>query len=396
MDLVQLKAKVQEEVDALSKDLIELSHRIHANPEVGYKEEKASKWLADYLEEKGFKMKRGVADLPTAFVASYGKNKPVIAFLAEYDALPEIGHGCGHNIIGTASVGAGIASKLIADELGAKIMVMGCPAEELLGGKVFMVGKGVFDEVDAALEMHPKAAPENWAGAKMTASSLLDVEFWGKSSHAAFDPWNGISALSAMIQSFVHVDALRLHIKDRSRVAGVITDGGRVPNVIPEHSAARFLIRTAQDGDLDDLRDRVIKCFEAAALSTGCRLEYEWGPRCNAMQNNLVLLESWKKNMASLGREVGEMDINSGSTDAGNVSVIMPSIHSFLSIAEEILPGHSTQLAAAAATEAGDKAVIDGAKALAMTAADIVTQPEILARAKEELVETRKRERIVI
>ncbi len=222
MNLETLKTRIQDEVDFISQELIGLSHRIHANPEVGYKEEKASKWLADYLEEKGFKMKRGVADLPTAFVASYGKNKPEIAFLAEYDALPEIGHGCGHNIIGTASVGAGIASKLIADELGAKIMVMGCPAEELLGGKVFMVGKGVFDEVDAALEMHPRAAPENWAGAKMTASSLLDVEFWGKSSHAASDPWNGISALSAMIQSFVHVDALRLHIKDRSHIAILI------------------------------------------------------------------------------------------------------------------------------------------------------------------------------
>ncbi|NVM23025.1 MAG: M20 family metallopeptidase [Desulfobacterales bacterium] len=394
MNLETLKTRIQDNVDSVSKELIGLSYRIHANPEVSYKEEKASKWLADYLEEKGFKVERGAADLPTAFVASYGKNKPAIAFLAEYDALPEIGHGCGHNIIGTAAAGAGIAAKLIADELGAKIMVIGCPGEELLGGKAFMVEKGIFDEVDAALEMHPMAVPENWAGAKMTASSLLDVQFWGKPSHAAFDPWNGVSALAAMIQSFVHIDSLRLHIKDRSRIAGVITDGGKAPNVIPEHSAGRFLIRTAQDGDLDDLREKVIKCFEAAAISTGCQLEYHLGPRCNAMQNNSVLLELWRSNMAALGRQVGEMNINSGSTDVGNVSVITPSIHPFLSISEETLPGHSAQFAAAAVSKAGDKAVLDGAKALAMTAADIAAQLETLARAKEELKETRKRERI--
>ena len=230
----------------------------------------------------------------------------------------------------------------------------------------------------------------------MTASILLDVEFWGKPSHAAFDPWNGINALSAMIQSFVHIDSLRLHIKDRSRIAGIITDGGKVPNVIPEHSAGRFFLRTAQDGDLDGLREKVIKCLEGAALSTGGRLEYHWGPRCNAMQNNETILEAWKKNMAALGRGVGELNINSGSTDTGNVSVIVPTIHAFLSIADETLPGHSTQFAAAAISEAGDKAVIDGAKALAMTAADIVTQPELLAKAKKEMIETCKREGVVL
>jgi amidohydrolase len=396
VNLEQIKTKIQDKVNSISKELLELSHRIHANPEVGYQEEKATKWLADYLEKNGFKVDRGIADLPTAFRASYGTGKPVIVFMAEYDALPDVGHGCGHNIIGTASVGAGIASKLIADEFGAKIMVMGCPAEELLGGKVFMVEKDVFEGVDAAMEIHPMAAKENCAGAKMTASILLDVEFWGKPSHAAFDPWNGISALSAMIQSFVHIDSLRLHIKDRSRIAGIITDGGKVPNVIPAHSAGRFLIRTGYDADLDDLCEKAIKCFEAAAISTGCRLEYHCGPRCNAMKNNSILLESWKSNMAALGRQVGEISINSGSTDVGNVSIITPSIHTFLSISEETLPVHSAQFATAAISEAGDKAVIDGAKALAMTAADIVAQPDLLARAREELIETRKREKIVI
>jgi len=396
MDIGKLKTEIQDSVDSISKELIALSHRIHENPETGYQEEKTSKWLADYLESKGFQVERGVADFPTAFRAKYGNGKTNIAFMAEYDALPDIGHGCGHNIIGTAAIGAAVVSKLLAEQLGATIMLMGCPAEELLGGKVFMVEKGVFKGVDAALQIHPMATKENWAGAKMTASILLDVEFWGKPSHAAFDPWNGINALSAMIQSFVHIDSLRLHVKDRSRIAGIITDGGKVPNIIPEHSAGRFFLRTAQDSDLDGLREKVIKCLEAAALSTGGRLEYHWGPRCNAMQNNETILEAWKKNMAALGRVVGELNINSGSTDTGNVSVIAPTIHAFLSIADETLPGHSTQFAAAAISEAGDKAVIDGAKALAMTAADIVMQPELLAKAKEEMIETRTREGVII
>lgn len=386
----KLKTRIWNKVDSISRGLIELSHRIHANPEIGYQEEKAAKWVADYLEEKGFEVDRGIADLPTAFSASYGTGRPVIAFMAEYDALPDIGHGCGHNIIGTASVGAGIASKFIAEEFGARIMVMGCPAEELLGGKVLMVQKGAFKGVDAAMEIHPMAVKENWAGAKTTANLTLNVEFWGKPSHAALDPWNGVSALAAMIQSFVHIDALRLHLKDRSHIAGVITDGGKAPNVIPEHSAGRFFIRTAQDSDLDDLCDKVIRCFEAARLSSGCRLEYHWGPRCNAMQNNSVLLELWRSNMLILGCEVGEMNINSSSTDVGNVSIIAPSIHPFLSISEETLPVHSVQFAEAAVSEAGDKAVLNGAKVLAMTAADIIAKPDLLTAAKEELVETRK------
>jgi len=319
-----------------------------------------------------------------------------LAILAEYDALPEVGHGCGHNIIGSSAVGAAVASKMIADKLEATIKVMGCPAEELLGGKVFMVDKGIFSDVDASLEVHPMVVPDNWAGAKLSASILLDVEFFGKPAHAAFDPWNGINALEAMIQSFKNVDGLRPHMKDRSRFHGVILDGGRVPNVIPEHSAGKFMIRTAQDGDLGDLREKVVKCFEAAALATGARLEYKWGPRCNALQNNSVILEYWTKNMATLGREVGEINVNSGSTDVGNVSVRVPSIHAFLSISNETLPGHSVQFAKAAASELGDKAVIDGAKALAMTAADLVASPDALTRAKNELEETRKRERIVI
>ena len=302
---------------------------------------------------------------------------------------PEVGHGCGHNIIGTAAVGAGIAAKFVADEFGATIMVIGCPAEELLGGKVLMVEKGVFKEVDAALQIHPIAAQENSAGMKATAAIPLDVEFFGKSAHAAADPWNGINALEALIQSFVNIDGLRMHMKDRSRISGVILDGGKAANVIPEHSAGRFMIRATRDDDLDDLCKRVIKCFEAAALSTGARLEYRWGTRCNVLKNNSVILDSWKSNMAVLGREVGEMNIESASTDLGNVSVITPVIQPFLSISEETLPFHSDAFAAAAASEAGDKAVIDGAKALAMTAADIVAQPDILARAKAELSETR-------
>lgn len=396
MELEKLKKRLQTEVDTRSKELIELSHRMHSSPEIGYEEKRASQWLSDYLEKSGFKVERGVADLPTAFMASYGRGKPVLAFLAEYDALPGIGHGCGHNIIGTASVGASIASKLVADELGARIVVMGCPAEELLGGKVFMVDKGIFKGVDPALEMHPMAVKENWAGAKLTASILLEVEFFGKPAHAAFDPWNGINAQEAVIQSFTNINSLRAQLKDRSRVAGIILEGGKIHNVIPEHSTAKFMMRTARDCDLDELRNKVVKCLEAAAVSTGARLEYRWGPRCNAMQNNSVIIEEWRKNIAIFGREVGEININSGTTDTGNVSVVTPSIHVFLSISDTNLPGHSPPFAEATVSPAGDRAIIEGAKGLAMTAANFTAKPEVMTKAKKELEETRKRECISV
>ncbi len=391
MDADELKWHVQRQIDTRSDELTELSAKIHENPEPGWKETKAATWLTDYLEQNGFSVERGVYDLQTAFKASYGAGRPEIAFLAEYDALPAVGHGCGHNIIAAAAVGAAVAAKGVAEETGARISVFGCPAEELLGGKVIMVERGAFSEVDAALQVHPLGIKENWAGFESTACLFLDVQFFGKETHAAANPWDGASALEAMIQSFNHVNALRLHVRDRGRISGIITKGGEAVNVIPAHSAGTFQIRSPEDGYLDQLKEKVLKCFEGAAMATGCRLEYQWGLRSNAMINNQTLLGPWRKNMKAIGRQVGEIVENSGSTDTGNVSVTVPTIHAFVSISDGNLPLHSDEFCHAARSEGGMKAAMDGAKAMAMTAVDLITQPEILRRAKEELERKRAR-----
>ncbi len=389
MELEKLKKEIQAEVETHRQELIDLSLKIHANPEVGWQEEKSSGWLADYLEKNGFQVERGICDLPTAFRARYGQGKPVIAIMAEYDALPGVGHGCGHNIIGTAAVGAGIAAKLAAEQAGGTILVFGTPAEECLGGKVVMAEKGAFDGIDAAMIVHPRGK-YNAVGVRFLAMISLDVEFWGKSAHASSAPWDGINALEAMIQSFNGINSLRQHIKNKARIHGVITDGGKVANVIPEHSAGAFMVRATEDAYLDELREKVLNCFKAAALSTGARLEYRWGQRCSAMRFNSVLTQLWSDNMQTLGRRVdGFLEIG-GSTDMGNVSIIVPSMHPFVAISPEPVPLHSTEFAAVAASDAGMKGLIDAAKALAMTVADVIGQPETLSRIREEFLNTSK------
>jgi amidohydrolase len=389
MNADEMKGHVQRQIEARKEELVSLCTRIHENPEPGWKETRSAAWLADYLEGNGFSVERGICDLHTAFRASYGEGRPVISFLAEYDALPAVGHGCGHNIIAAAAVGAAIAAKEAAAHTGAGIWVFGCPAEELLGGKVIMVERGAFKEVDAALQVHPLGSGDNWAGFQSTACLFLDVDFFGKESHAAANPWDGASALEAIIQSFNHVNALRLHVKDRGRISGIITKGGEAVNVIPAHASATFQVRSPEDHYLDELKEKVLKCFQAAALATGCRLEYRWGLRCNAMLNNQTLLGPWRENMKAIGRQVGEIIENSGSTDTGNVSVTVPTLHGFVSISEESLPLHSEEFCRAARSEGGFRAAIDGAKAMAMTAIDLITKPEILKRAKEELDKAR-------
>ena len=218
-------------------ELIDLSKKIHSHPELGWKENKASNWLAEYLEKYCFQVEKGIYDLPTAFKASYGKGSPVVCFTAEYDALPDIGHGCGHNIIGSAAAGAAVASRIIADECTSEIVVIGCPAEEKLGGKVPLVNKGAFHGIDAALQIHPVAKNENWAGFTGTACVPIDVEYFGKETHAGVSPWVGASALQALIEAFNNINGMRLHIKDGARIAGIITDGGKAANVIPKHAA---------------------------------------------------------------------------------------------------------------------------------------------------------------
>jgi len=381
----ELKAEVSRQVEQQRQELIELSLKIHANPELGFKEEKASAWLTDYLTRNGFQVENGIGGLTTAFKAAYGSSKPVIAMLSEYDALPEIGHACGHNIIAASAVGAGVASKCVVDNCGGTVVVFGTPAEELFGGKVFMLREGVFDEVDAAMIVHPGV--RDAATTEALACIGLDIEFFGKAAHAAAYPERGVNALEAMILAFNAVNSLRQHIKDRARIHGIITRGGEAANVVPAYSAAAFLVRAMDNSYLDELKQKVLNCFEGAALATGARLDYRWSEVSYApMKNNLALAQLFAQNLQSLGRrvELFEPHFGFGSTDMGNVSQVIPAIHPSVAIVSPDVLLHSADFAVAAASESGHKGLLDAAKALAMTVVDLLSEPQALAKVKGE------------
>ncbi len=384
-EIEKLKASVTEEIEAHRHQLGELSLKIHAKPELGFHEVKAAEWLTRYLEENSFSMERGICGLPTAFKASYGKGKPAIAILAEYDALPELGHACGHNLIAAAAIGAGVASKPAIDQYGGSILVMGTPAEETGGGKVIMAERGAFNDLDIAMMVHP--ATHDAATTQALACQTLEVEFLGKAAHAAAQPERGINALEAMLQSFTAINSLRQHIKSTARIHGIITDGGEAANIVPAYSAGNFIVRAEDDDYLDELKPKVINCFIGAATATGAQLQYKWGDtRYAPMRNNLPLAQLFIQNMESLERRVAlsEPDSGFGSTDMGNVSQLVPSLHAFVAIAEKEILIHSPQFAAAAASEAGIEGMLDAAKALAMTVVDLVANPETVTKVKEE------------
>jgi len=385
VDIKQLKASVTGEVDARRQQLKELSLKIHSNPELGFNEVKASAWLTHYLEENGFAVEQGICELPTAFRASYGQGKPVIAIMAEYDALPELGHACGHNLIATCAVGAGAASKPAIDRFGGSVCVIGTPAEELYGGKAIMAERGAFDNLDIAMIVHPAVC--DLATTQTLACQALEIEFFGKPAHAAGEPEMGINALEAMIQSFTAINSLRQHIKDKARIHGIITDGGEAANIVPAHSAGSFLVRAEDYAYLEELKQKVINCFTGAATATGAHLEYKWaGIRYAAMRNNLTLAQLFKQNLESLGRMVKLSEPNEtfGSTDMGNVSQLVPSIHAMVAIAPREVVAHSPQFASAAASEAGFHGLVDASKALAMTVVDLVANPEVVTQIQDE------------
>ncbi|HZP58384.1 MAG TPA: M20 family metallopeptidase [Dehalococcoidia bacterium] len=364
--------------------------RIHAHPELAFHEEQASHWLCDYLEARGFAVTRGLGTLPTSFRAVAGAGEPAVAVLCEYDALPGIGHGCGHNIIATAGAGAGIGAVTALSELGGTLQVIGTPAEEVYGGKAQMIREGAFEGIDAAMMVHP--GTRDAVIARALACAEVEVQYFGREAHAAAQPENGVNALAAMIIAFNGIDALRQHIRRTARVHGVITKGGEAPNIVPAHTVASFLVRAEDDAYLEELKPRVAACFEAGALATGARCELRWNPnQYAAMVTNGPLADAFRGNFAAVGREVPEPETPRplGSTDMGNVSAILPAIHPAIAIAPPAVNGHSPQFAEHAASEAGQAAVIDGAKALAMTAIDVLADPELRARMREEFERTR-------
>jgi amidohydrolase len=381
----ELKASVTAKVEAQRRQLRDLSLKIHANPELGFKEVKAAAWLTQYLEKNGFSVERGICKLETAFRGSYGEGKSAIALLAEYDALPKLGHACGHNLIAGSSVGAAVAAKAAIDRFGGSLQVIGTPAEELYGGKVIMVERGAFDSVDLAMMVHPGS--HNGAVTTALACIALEVEFFGRAAHAAGHPEAGINALEAMLLSFAAINTLRQHIKDKARIHGIITDGGEAANIVPAHSAGNFLVRAEDDAYLDELKERVLDCFVGGATATGARLEYRWGAtRYAPMRNNITLAKLFKQNMQSLGHQMplSDPDRAFGSTDMGNVSQVVPGIHPGVAIVSPGVVNHSPEFALAAASEAGIEGMLDAAKAMAMTIVDLVAIPETMTRVKRE------------
>jgi amidohydrolase len=388
VDISGLKRRAVQEIDARRQELIELSLRIHANPEVAFEEVKSAGFLCDYLEANGFQVERGICQIPTAFRASFGSGQPPrVAFLAEYDALPGVGHGCGHNIIGTASAAAGVALKPLVGETGGTVLVIGTPAEEAAGGKVYLAARGAFDGLDCAMLAHPGS--RDTAVAYALACLELDVEFEGRAAHAAARPEAGLNALDAMVAAFVNIGLLRQQLRDSARVHGIITDGGQAVNVIPQHTAAKLLLRAEEDDYLDQtLKPKVLACFQGAAEATGCRLTFRWGEesRYRTMRTNMALAEAYRANIEALGRTVTEQESrrSMGSTDMGNVSHLVPAIHPSIAIAPPDVPVHTEEFREIAASDLGHQGLLDSAKALAMTGIDVLADEGLRRRMWQE------------
>lgn len=388
MDIEKLKAKVIAEVDARRDELVQLSRRIHRSPELGFHETKAAGWLTGYLGDNGFKVEKDICRLPTAFRGRYGASEPTIALLAEYDALPGVGHACGHNIICTAAVGAAVALRGAIDRVGGSVVVIGTPGEEVYGGKIIMAERGAFADIDAAMIIHPSVS--DIANTQALACIGLEVEFRGKAAHASAFPEEGVNALEAMIQAFNAINSLRQHIDQRARIHGIITSGGEAPNIIPAHTAGSFLVRAMDDAYLEELKAKVLNCFKAASVATGARLKYKWTAYFAPLQTNHTLVDLFVKNMATLGRKLGPSRGTAlGSSDVGNVSALVPTIHPMLAIAPPEISIHSPEFAAAAISAEGVRGLIDGARAMAMTAVDLMAQPRLIAKIREEFLSTR-------
>ena len=385
-DAARMKETVQAAIDSVSEDLRALSLDIHSHPELNYEEEHAHGILTEYLEQQGFEVERGAYGMATAFSARSGSGSPTIALLSEYDALPGIGHACGHNLIAISGVAAALGLKeALADGEGT-VVLLGSPAEEGGGGKIEMIDAGAFEGIDAAMMLHP--SPGDGAWMSMNAIQALKVEFFGRNAHAAALPWQGLNALDALVHAYNGISLLRQQMTPDSRVHGVITSGGEKPNIIPDYTAADFYVRAKDDAILDDLKQRVLACFEAAAMATGCRFESEWvGHAYSNLTSNDVMAEAYVDNMGTLGKSLPSkqqsLAFGGASTDMGNVSHVLPSIHPTFGIHTRE-GNHTPGFTGAAATPEAHAETIVASKALAMTAVDLFTEPKMLTLAKDE------------
>jgi len=374
------KHGARERLEAARESLIELSHRIHAHPELGWEEEKASAWVAETLSDAGFKVERGVCDLPTAVLARAGSGPLHVGFCAEYDCLPGIGHACGHNVIAAMGVGAAIAAAKVADDAGLTITLLGTPAEEVQpSGKVLMLERGAFKGLHAAMMVHP--APWDQLAPPIIAASMFEVLYTGKESHASAFPERGINAADALVVAQTGIALLRQQILSTDRIHGIVTNGGAAPNVIPAHTAAKYIVRSKTLEQLRNLLPRVHRCFEAGALATGCKMEIVGGDKPDAeMVSDQELAALYRRNAEGLGRKFNEAAIAAGSTDMGNVSLELPAIHPFIGINSLPAVNHQPEFTAHCVKEEADHALFDGALAMAWTAIDAASEPALRNR----------------
>ncbi len=378
-----IRRAIVDEIDRHAPTLKAIALEIHANPELGFEEHRAAKLWSDLLEREGFDVERGIAGLDTAFQGTMGAGDVTAALMVEYDALPDLGHACGHHVSGAASCGAALGLGKVIDQLNGRVIAFGCPAEEGLSGKCYIVEAGLLDGVDFAMMSH--ARDRNIGAMSHTATAKYRVKFHGKSAHAAAAPEHAINALDAMIQLFNGINAMRQQMRDNARIHGVILKGGSVPNIIPDYTEATFYIRDFEDAYLQELVKKFMDIVEGAALQTGARAEVEdYGRSTKSNIPNPVLDGVYRRNASELGVEIDENEdtFSRGSTDMGDVSHVVPSIHPTFQAAPRGTPVHSHAFTEASKDEAALGSMVTTAKILALTAYDLIVD----GKTRDEMV----------
>ncbi len=376
------KQRARQAVADAADELIEASRDIHSHPELALEERRAASLLADRLESHGFQLERAAFDIETAFRATWGEGPITIAYLCEYDALPEIGHACGHNLIATAGLGAAYGLKAALSPTQVRLVVLGTPAEEAQGGKIMLMERGALEGVDVAMMAHP--APADFVSPPMYGVEHVQVEYKGQAAHASFAPEMGVNALDGLVLAYQAIAQLRQHMRRDARIHGIITYGGSAPNVVPDRAAGSFLVRALQPPYLEELKKKVQRCFEAGAAGSGATLEVQWDPRPYApLRSNPALATAYRANAEALGRVFIDARLDStGSSDMGNVSQVVPSIHPMFGIGAMAF-NHTPAFTEVCATEAAHAAMVQTAQALAMTGIDVALDPELLQRARD-------------
>jgi amidohydrolase len=375
--MTDASASARATLEAALPGLVELSHRIYQNPELGFEEVLAAGWLADALEAAGFETRRGYGDMPTAVVGQVGPGPLHVVICSEYDALPGVGHACGHNVICAAGLGAALALAPLADELGLKVSLLGTPAEEGGGGKIGFIEGGFFEDVHAALMVHPY--PVDVAEPDIIAVQQLVVTYHGVEAHASGFPWDGINAADALVVAQTAIALLRQQMLPTDRVHGIVTNGGDAANVIPRETMAEYMVRAGSAERLGELMAKVRKCFEAGALATGCTLDIRLDTAYTDLRHDSELAALYQKHAESLGRTFVESP-PPVSTDMGNVSYEVPSIHPWIAVESNGAVPHQAAFADACATPSADQAIFDGALAMALTVIEAAGDDRLRSR----------------